>query len=155
MRFVRKLYAAEASARIATRRLHQAPASSCICALQGSIGPTASRSPSGGDARPSTLYPQQTGLPSFRNAQVWDPPLLSDVNLSLGGGNAGFSSSSNLLMPQQATLPEVRRAQVCPPPSLINANRSPSGGDPCRKILHPSKRRFRWHVTRRCGQNRC
>ena len=74
----------------------------------GATASTANRSPSGGDACPYSSFPQHTGLPSGRKAQVWNSPLLMDANRSLEGGDDLPSISE----PQHATLPETRNAQL-------------------------------------------
>ena len=100
-----------------------------------STRPTASVTPSGGDACPDRwtlptssthlFDPQQTGTPSAHSPQVWDPPLLMATNRSPSGGNAAPSP----LPPQQTGLPSARSPQAWIAPLLTATNRSSSGGE--------------------------
>lgn len=61
-------------------------------------------------------------MPSGLRAQVWKIPVLSCVNVPVGG-----IAWPPQVAPQQATLPSALSPQVCGPPALTCAN-SPTGG---------------------------
>lgn len=89
----------------------------------------ASLSSCGGDPRSIPIgrpsYPQQTGEPSRRRAQVKSSPLLMEASVSFAGGDDLPHASS----PQQTGVPSMRMPQAWELPALMAANRSPPGGE--------------------------
>ena len=89
--------------------------------------------PSGGEACPYALLPQQTTDPSDRNPHEWSPPVDTAVNTPSGGEACPYA-----LLPQQTTDPCGRNPHEWFPP-VDTAVNTPSGGDACPRLLRPQQ----------------